>query len=177
MEVGLEGSSRIRRYLDRVAKNARDLDRMRISSALEAEILSALIQGRRTVSELTEQMFGVTRGDPNYHTYYMKVRRATKGLQRRGYVATRLFGRDKPYKLTPFAFEKMTDVKEGTPRVLPARDAFAFVATVAFGLANMALANSSPWLSTPLTLVVYTVFVFLAGYCLSRLAAVFRRVS
>ncbi len=175
--VMAEDVLKLREFLGRAAAKARDLDRMRISSPLQAEILALLTNGRRTMSEMTEEIYGVHRPDSSYHTYYMKVSRAVKALQRRGYIITGLFGRDKPYRLTPFALAKMTDIGEDKPRVLPIHDAFVYVSTVTMGLVNTAYASESPFLSRPETILIYTAFVFLAGYSLARLGQAFRRVG
>jgi hypothetical protein len=173
----VEDSSKLKGFLGRAAANARDLERMRISSPLQAEILALLTDGRRTMSEMTEEIYGMGRSDTSYHTYYMKVSRAVKALQRRGYVVTRLFGRDKPFRLTPFALAKMTDVGEDNPRVLPVHDAAAYTSTLVLGLVNSWFASTSPFLSRPGTILVYTAFVFLAGFSLARLIQAFRRVG
>ena len=84
---------------------------MEIYKPLEIDILRQLAKGRRTVSELTEIIDGVDRHNAEYYRYYMKVSRAIKALQRRGYVVSRIFGRDKPFRLTPYAAGKIIDVE------------------------------------------------------------------
>ena len=177
MGIMTEDASRLKGFLGRAAANARDLDRMRISSPQQAEILALLTDGRRTMSEMTEEIYGVHRPDSNYHTYYMKVSRAVKALQRRGYIVTGLFGRDKPYRLTSFALAKMTDIGEDKPRVLPIHDAVVYVSTMTMGLVNTVYVSDSHFLSRPETILIYTAFVFLAGYSLARLGQAFRRVG
>jgi hypothetical protein len=44
-------------------------------------------------------------------------------------------------------------------------------------MVNTWYASTSPFLSRPLTIGVYTVFVFLAGFSLARLIQAFRRVG
>ena len=132
------------------------------------------------MSEITEEIYGVHRPDSNYHTYYMKVSRAVKALQRRGYLVTKLFGRDKPYRLTPFALAKMTDIGDQKPRVLPIHDSIVYISTIAMGLVNAAYMSSlpgTPYLSRSGTILIYTAFVFLAGYSLARLAQALRRIG
>ena len=160
-------------------KDYGDLKRMQISTLLETEILSSLVGKERMVSELTEEIYGVTRQSPSYHTYYMKVSRAVRALQRNGYVTTKVWGRDKPFKLTAFAASKIMDVDGKVQRVVPLCDALVYVAAVGFGLANIFLAASaaSPWLSTPKTILPYTAFLVLSGYSLARLSIAVRKVS
>ena len=98
----------------------RAMEHMDIVRPLEAEILSNLSEGRRTATELCESIYNVERSSSSFHTYYMKVSRAVKELQRRGYVSTRVFGRDKPYALTPFAAARMMNLGRSTGvRVVP----------------------------------------------------------
>lgn len=173
----MEHASRVRALLSQVLANARDMKRMRITSVVDIEILTCLVEGRRTVGELAEQIYGARRTDPGYHTYYMKVRRAVKDLQRRGYVATRLFGKEKPYKLTPFVVARMMGADGRSVGVVPLLDGLIYVLTICLGLANVAFAGFSPFLSRPYMIMVYTVFVFLTGYSLSRLTIAFRKVK
>ena len=151
-------------------------------------MLSCLVGRERTASELTEETYGVTRHSPSYHTYYMKVSRTVKTLQRRGYIATRIFGRDKPYRLTPYAAARIMDSvaqagkteKTGkTEEVLPSRDILAYVSATCLALANIAFVAtaSSPWLSTPPTILTYSAFLVLSGYCLARLSIAVEKVS
>ena len=153
-------------------------DRLEVSKSLHAEILSSLVHGRRTASELTEKIYGVTRESEDYRAYYMKVLRATRTLQRHGYVSTRLFGRDKPYKLTPFAAAKVMEIEEGTSGVLPRIDIAVYLLTIGVAIVNIFLASSSPgWLEEPTTMLAYSLLLFLSGYCFSRLAIAVRKVS
>ncbi len=153
-------------------------ERLEVSRPLHVEILSSLIEGRRTASELTEKIYGVTRENPDYRAYYMKVFRAGRTLQRNGYVSTRLFGRDKPYKLTPFATARMMEIEEGTRGVLSRSDVAAYLLTVGVGIVNVALAAStSEWLGDAVTISAYSFLLFLSGYCFSRLTIAIRKVS
>jgi len=174
--IPVADSSQIRILFGRVLANAKDLKRISITSVLEAEILTYLVEGRRTVGELTDQIFGLKRMDPSYHTYYMKVRRTIRDLQRKGYVATNLFGKEKPYRLTPHAVAAMMDVGDRSPRVIPMPDRVIYGGTVGLGLANILLAGFSRFLSRPYMILVYTMFVFLTGYSFSRLTVAFRKV-
>jgi hypothetical protein len=71
----------------------------------------------------------------------------------------------------------MTEVGEDNPRVLPIHDALVYISTVTLGLVSAWYASTSPFLSRPWAILVYTAFVFLAGYSLARLAQAFRRVG
>ena len=53
-------------------------------SMLEVEILSRLMEGRRTRNELVEEIFDVRKGGPDYVASYTKVRRGLEDLEGRG---------------------------------------------------------------------------------------------
>ncbi len=156
--------------------DSRVLEKMDVFKPLEGEILLQLAKGMRTASELTETIYGVRRPNPNYFTYYMKVSRAVKALQRRGYATTRLFGRDKPYRLTPHAAAKMMDIEAGGERLVTPLDALTYATTAILGPVNIAMADVD-WLTTPWTIALYTAFTFLAGYSLRLLWTAIKKVS
>ena len=153
-------------------------ERMELSRPIEAEMLHSLTEGRRTAGELVQRIYGVSKENPDYHTYYMKVFRAAKALQKQGYISTRLFGRDRPYKLTPYAAARMMEIEDGRQPPISRVELAAFGVTIALGIANMALAlQSGNWLSGPDTIVPYSALLVLTGFCLSRLSLALRKVS
>jgi hypothetical protein len=156
--------------------NSWDLEGLDVFKPLEVEILLQLAKGRRTVSELTEIIYGVGRQNPDYYTYYMKISRAVKALQRRGYVVSRMFGRDRPYRLTPHAAAKMIDIESVERRLVTPLDALTYMVTAALGVINIVIADSD-WLDTPQTIAVYSVFLLMAGYSIRLLWNTIRRVS
>jgi hypothetical protein len=161
-----------------VPKTEEIAERMELSRPIEAEILHSLTEGRRTAGELTERIFGVTKENENYHTYYMKVFRAAKTLHRQGYLSTRLFGRDRPYKLTPFAAAKMMEIEEVKRGLLLPHDVAAYFVAIGLALLNIYLAATSmDWLSGPGTVVPYSLLLFMTGYCSSRLLFALWKVS
>jgi len=152
------------------------LDGMEIYKPLEIDILRQLAKGRRTVSELTEIIYGVDRYNAEYYRYYMKVSRAIKALQRRGYVVSRIFGRDKPFRLTPYAAGKIIDIELLGKSLIAPLDALVYVATAILGITSIGMAGEG-FLDTPLAIVLYTTFIFLSGYSLRLLWVTIKRVS
>ena len=169
-------SSQVRVLLGHVLANARDLKRIKIDSVLEAEILTCLVEGRRTVGELADQIYHAKRTDQSYHTYYMKIRRAVSELQKKGYIATNFLGKEKPYRLTPYAISVMLDVGDPDPHVIPFRDKFVYVSTLVLGLFFFFLSGFSHFLSRPYMILVYTILVFLTGISACRLSIAFKKV-
>ena len=130
-----------------------------------------------TVGELAERIYGIDRGNPEYRSYYMKVFRAVKALQSRGYVSTSFFGRDRPYKLTPYAAARLMEI-ETDDKVLPRLDLTAYLLAVVLGLANLVVVLTvDNWPSGTLVTLLYSALLVLTGYCLARLTAALRRVS
>ena len=154
------------------------LEDMKISKALDGEVLSSLRAGRRTVGELTEKIYGVTRNHPEYRSYYMKVFRSVKALQQKGYVSTNFFGRDRPYRLTPFAAAKMMEIDKEEQKLFPPRELVIYSFTIGLGILNMLIAiYSDNWLSGLGTTIPYSLLLVLTGYCLTRLTDALRKVS
>ena len=67
---------------------------------VQVGIVRKLLPGSRISSELVEAVYDVRRGDEGFQTYYTKIRRAIADLESRGFVSRRLFGRDRPFRLT-----------------------------------------------------------------------------
>ncbi len=97
--VGDKADDRVRDLRDRVLADVRKLRSLDLS-ILEAEILDSLIGGRKNISELVEYIYHERPSDVGFNASRLKVRRALRELERRGIVSTRLFGRDKPYRIT-----------------------------------------------------------------------------
>jgi hypothetical protein len=150
---------------------------MDVVKPLETEILIKLVEGRRTATELCESIYSVEKSNPSFHTYYMKVSRAVKELQRRGFVSTRVFGRDKPYTLTPIAAAHMMNVGNRDVRVVPIVDAVAYISAAVTGLASLFLIISSGGFDNQYTMVAYSLFLVLVGFSSARLYNAYRKVS
>lgn len=115
----------------RILGNLRDLKSLRMVTLLEAEIVARLLEGRRTAGELVEEIFDVQGDSESFHSYYMRVCRALHSLEKRGYVSTRLFGRDRPYRLTDHVVQRLARIGGEQPaRLVPIRDALVYVVTV-----------------------------------------------
>lgn len=96
-----ETDGRIDEVGQRLLADIGKLRRLEVS-ILEAEILRRLTDGRKTAFELIDAIYGLRRGDKGFNSARLKVRRALRSLERRGFVSTNLFGREKPYRLTRY---------------------------------------------------------------------------
>jgi len=79
----------------------------RLKGSLEADVVSCLVEGQKTITEMVENIFQIRINNPEFNTYYMRVWRATQDLEYKGYVARSLFGRQRPYRVTPLCVEKL----------------------------------------------------------------------
>jgi hypothetical protein len=89
-------------------------------SMLEAEVMRSLMGGKKTGVELVDYIFGLGRGDDGFNAARLRVRRATRGLERRGFIATRIFGRDRPYHITRHGIAVLVSIAPETekPRIM-----------------------------------------------------------
>jgi hypothetical protein len=136
-----------------------------LSDGLELEILSELIEGGRTQAELVEKIYGVGRGDDGFLSCYTRVRRAVKRLESKGLVATRVFGREKPYRLTDLAVTNLARIgrEEKQLPIVPKIDAFAYTSMLGTSLLIIALAMGWYELSELDTLCLFGSFCFFLG--------------
>jgi hypothetical protein len=96
-----------------------DIRGLGVDTVLQGEILVRLVARSWTGSELAAKIFGVDNGVTMRRAEYMKVVRALAALERRGYVAKALFGKERPYRLTDYGKEMVMAALKGTsPTVL-----------------------------------------------------------
>ncbi len=149
-------------------------------SELQREILRRLIEGRRTITEVVELIFHTSRSDAGFHADFMKVSRAMRRLENRGFVATNIFGRDKPYRLTTHALETLYYLGqpgEARQRLVQKRDVTVYVSTLMAGAAILASIWNSPKLPEPVWVFLpASFFLILVGISLCRMASMMRRV-
>jgi len=155
-------------------KGLRDLDMVTV---LEAEIVVRLLEGRRTAGELAEEIFDVRRESESFHSHYMRVCRALHSLQRRGYVATRLFGRDRPYRLTDYAISRLARLEdEKPPRLIPRKDAAIYTMTIAASCILLSARAGLLSLGRQGFMILFTLGVFLSGIALTRFVEMNKKV-
>ena len=115
-------------------------------SLLQAEILAYLVDGRRTVSELCQMIYGVDLADPSFEMYYARVRRAARDLKLRGLISTPLLGRQKPYRLTNHGILQMAslgDALEKRPRLVGINDILIFFSAAALTLPTILMPSDT----------------------------------
>lgn len=176
--VGIKGrcSSRYRMsnhdledVLTQISRTTKKLAHLRLTP-VQTEILKEIVNGNRTVSELTFAIFHSRYTDERFETYHSRTKRAVKNLERRGFIAKRrLLGRDKPYGLTHHGMASIVSIIPEMPghRVLGRWDLLLFPLTSLVGVA--AFATFDP--------ILTNLFSLLLGVTIVRAVGVLRRIS
>jgi len=163
----------------KVFRAIEDLKQLGISDLLQAEIIGRLITGRRTVAELVEEIYCLRKNDKDFMSTYSRTRRSIRELESRGFVTTRLLGKDKPYRLTQYAITRLADFETpaGKAYLMPRRDILIHIATAT--LACLCLLVVLDYLSVegwPLA-SIYSVFFVLVGISITRLSETIAKVT
>ena len=138
-------------------------------SPLQLEILGELVDGNRTMAELSLAIYGLDYKNPQYETYHSRTRRAVKGLEGKGFVSKKkLFGRDKPYGLTIHGAVKITSVipEVKDPSIITKKDYLLFLVTGVLAVVA----------SLTLNLVITHLLALSIGMSGVRAAHIYRRV-
>ncbi len=147
-------------------------------SLLQAEVLAHLVEGKKTVTELCQMIYGVEPFDPSFEMYYARVRRAARNLKHRGLISTPLLGKEKPYRLTNHGILQMASLGialEKRQKLIGLDEVLVFLSVAALGLSSI-LVPSRPDAEN----VVALLRAFLAlsvGVALTRIWGIFRKVS
>jgi hypothetical protein len=145
---------------DRLERLAEALDTIEVDGSIQARILQELVSGQKTVSELTGIIYGLGRGEKGFPSSYMRVRRAAKRLESKGFISAPLIGRDKPYHLTRIGSEAVAGVLTSRPHAeRRSVRAIIIAMTLVVGAINFLVKSLSPELSAH----VSTAFFILLG--------------
>jgi hypothetical protein len=98
-----EGAKQVDQLQHRVREGVSKLKGLDMGDELSVEILGQLVQGRKTTTEITESIYGLSYSDEGWKSSYSKVNRQIRRLESKGLVSRRLLGKDKPYRLTRLA--------------------------------------------------------------------------
>jgi hypothetical protein len=149
-----------------------------VGDQVQVEVISRLLEGRKTIAELTSLIYGVGRQEEGFHSCYSRVRRAIKKLESKGLVSTRLFGKEKPYRLTDLAIANL--VRLGGEKeqlgVVPRHDLAIYLATVTMAIPVIFLSAGWMVLSDLGVGVVFACFFYLLGASSIRLVQTLGRV-
>jgi len=162
----------------RVLRTVDDLHRLGISDVLQARILACLFDGRRTVAELVEELYGCRNPDPGYMSAYSKTRRGIRELESKGYVATRMLGRDKPYRLTSYAISRLSGLasEDMSIRLVPWKDIAIHTVSLILLFFAIGILIGSFELIDPYLVSFYAAFFTMTGVSVTRLVETVSRV-
>jgi hypothetical protein len=104
------GNDNIENLKGRVKDGMTKLKGLEIGDELAVEVLAQLVDGKKTVAEIVETVYGLRNSDQGYLPIYARVWRQVRQLESRGLVSTRVFGRDKPYRLTQLAIINLAKI-------------------------------------------------------------------
>ncbi len=182
-DVGKEEFSKVLVDLEsRLARSTKELVDAEFRSVLQVSVVRELLAGERTMAELVEAIYGLAPGHDGYHTHYTRVRREIQRLASRGFVSRRLFGRNRPYRLTQLAVAKITHMASVRPswamKVLPGRDLVLFVVALAMaGVCALAGTGTIIELHGYPFLLLLVLSAFCGGMAFVRFAEILRRVT
>jgi hypothetical protein len=160
----------------RLLPSVNELNKLKLS-LIQTEILIRLADGRRTATELSVQIYGNDANNPSAETYYARIRRAARDLQRRGFVSTPLLGRDKPYRLTEHGILQIASLgnsARSSPSIIGYKDIISLLSVLALGLLSLLLSDTSP----PATIgfASSSLFFVAVGISLTRLYLIVKKV-
>ena len=142
---------------------------------LQIEIISHLMEGKRTATELVMEIYMIEPGQPDYQARYATVRRSLKDLEARGYASTNLLGRDKPYRLTRHGIAVICSIVPGDEgaRVAGRADLAILGLTGVAAILMVLLRNSAEII----VFASFATFFTLLGLSLRTFGRILRRVA
>ncbi len=162
----------------RVRSGVSKLRGLEVGDDLGLEVLAQLVDGKKTASEIVEQVYGIISTDEGFASSYGKVRREIRKLESKGLVSRRLFGNEKPYSLTDLAIINLARIGgEGKQiPVLPRKDIALYALTGVIAI-PVVLSNIDYIQLTELgTIGLLIFFCVLFGISLCRFFEALRRV-
>ena len=171
----MENVEKLRHRVKEGVSKLRGLD---VGDQLSVEILAQLVDGRMTVSEVVERIYGLTISEGGYHSCYNRVAREIRRLESKGLVSRQLFGRDKPYRLTRLAIENLARIggEEQQQSMVTRTDLASYLATLALSIPHVMRTAGWAEMAEFQTIALLVCFCFSLGFSSSRLLQTLRRV-
>jgi len=172
------GSKNIDDLQQTVKEGVSRLRGLELGDELGVEILSQLVDGQKTPAEITELIYGLRSGDEGYKSSYGRVRREIRRLESKGLVSRKIFGLEKPCRLTDLAMINLARIGGGGKQIplIPRIDIFLYTGTV-ISICPVAFIAMG-WFTAPelLSIGVFGFFCVLFGVSLCRFVQAIRRV-
>ncbi len=161
----------------RVLRNLGYQKALGLVTVLEAEMIAYLLERSRTVADIVDLVYRTRKDDPAFHQNYMRVSRTLRLLETRGYVSRRLFGSNKPYRITDYALQKLAGVERvwGT-RLVSGWELAIYAGTITAATVTIFASLGVLQVSRFGFMIIYTVLVFLSGVCAPGLVRMFKKV-
>jgi hypothetical protein len=150
------------------SQTARKLAHLKLTP-LQAEVLRELMNGNRTIAELTLSIFGVDYKEDKSQTYNSRIRRATKSLENAGFVSRKkILGRNRPYGLTVHGAARITSILPdmADPALITRWDLSLFSAVLLTGVIVIITEHS----------LLFDFFPFFLGMTVIRAIQIMKRV-
>ena len=168
--------------IDKLNKRVREgVSRLRgldVGDVLFIEILAQLVDGRKSSTEVVELIYGLRKGEEGFISCYSRVSREIKKLESRGLVSRKMFGRDKPYRLTELAITNLARIggEERQLALVEKTELAVYLATIALAL-PIASQTLNLWeLGDVVTATIFPSFCFFLGFSCSKVIQTLRRV-
>ena len=162
----------------RVKEGISNLRGLEIGDELGVEILSQLVEGRKSTSEIVELVYGLKHNDDGYKSSHARIGREIRKLESKGLVSRSLFGKEKPYRLTELAVINLARIggKERQLAVIPRIDIAVYSLTAGLSLLEGSQAAGLLQLSETQTIALLVVLSFFLGISTVELLRTLRRV-
>ena len=162
----------------RVRQGVSKLRGLEVGGQLEVEILSQLVDGKKTIAEVVELIYGLERCEEGFNSCYTRAWRATKRLESKGLVSTRIFGKEKPYRLTNLAIMNLAKIggEEKQITIVSRSDLIFYLVTIAVAAPIASLGTGWFELTDPSIAALFACFYYLLGVSTSRIIQTLRKV-
>ena len=162
----------------KVKEGITKLKGLEIGDELAVEILSQLVEGKKTPAEIVERVYGLQNPDEGFISSYGRVWREIRRLEGKGLVSRNLFGKDKPYRLTQLAIINLARIggEEQQRSVIPSIDLVPYLGTVGTAIASALQAQGLLELPQQGTLLLLVLLCLFLGISFTRVLEAFRRV-
>jgi hypothetical protein len=176
--VARPGTDEVDELPARIKSGITRLRGLDIGDEITVEILGNLVDGKKTVAEIVERVYGLNSQDGGYFSAYSRIRRGIRRLESKGLVSTGILGREKPYRLTDLAMINLARIGGGDKQmsVLSARDVLSYLVTLVLSLPLILVVLQWIEFSEPILVSIFGCFCFLFGISFSRLIQSIGRV-
>jgi len=149
-----------------------------IGNELSVGILAQLVGSRMTVAEIVERIYGIGNSEEGFQSCYGRVRRELRRLESKGLVSRKLFGNNRPYRLTQLAITNLARIggEEQQQSVLPRTDMAAFLVTLALAMPTASHTLGLLELAESTTIGLFGCFCFFLGISVYGSVRAIRRV-